>query len=102
MDHTEQILDFSTIIVTTVSFAFALTRGIPAYAAIFSERKYGYKFDKSRLPLSIYTVILLAIVSFLYCLIVSGDIAAAVIYGVMMTLFGGIGSVIFITFRPTM
>jgi hypothetical protein len=96
MQNAQQILDFTTVMVAAVSVIAMSRAGFSAYGASFSNRKFDYNFDKNRLPKGIYLTVALAILSFIYSLVVAREVAVAIVYGAIMTFFGGLG-IIFCT-----
>jgi hypothetical protein len=100
MQDTQQILAYSFVIVLAVAWIVASKGLISAYGSSLSDKDFAYKFDKTRVPIAVYTVSVLLIVSFVYGLIISGELGTATGFSLLTTAFGGLGFMLGICFVP--
>lgn len=91
MQNSQQILDCSVIVIAVISFLIGLKGWSSAYDATLGNGQFKYRFDKARLPLYGRAVAILAVFSFGYSQLIAAQTSVAVVYGLLMTFFGGIG-----------
>ena len=100
MQTAQQILDWSTIAVIVAAAIAAYSRTIAGIGATLGNRKFKYRFDKTQLPTCARAIMVLAILSFAYSLAVAKQADVAIIYGLIMTFFGGLGILLRIGYVP--
>lgn len=94
MNNAQQILAYSILTVTAIAAIAVYTRTISAAGATLGDRKFKYKFNRARLPLCAYLIVALAIISFVYCLVIAQEVSTAVVCATIMTFFGGLGIIL--------
>jgi len=91
MQNAQQILAYSTIIVTLISLLAGLQVGIASYGATLGNQKFKYRFDKTRVPTLALALAILAMLLLSYGLIIARDIGLAAEFCLATTFFSGIG-----------
>jgi hypothetical protein len=100
MLHAQEILVYSALVVTALSFVLLSRIGIAGYRSVLTGRSFVYKFDRSRLPKSICAVALLGAVSFGYGFLIARHIDLALIFCFLATVPGGISLALTMTYIP--
>ena len=100
MQNAPHILGYSLIAIAGIATIAVYGRGISGYGATFGNREFKYRFDKSRLPVSIFAVVVLAISSFVYSLLIARQVDVALLFTLVSTFVGGLGCIIVIAYVP--
>lgn len=100
MRNSQLILAWSTLAIVFTIAAAMFKKWIAACVAVFGDGKYAYRFDKSRLPMLIYSLIGLAVVTFSYGLLIARQFGLAIEFSLATTLFGGVGLLVGICYVP--
>ena len=98
--NAQEILGWTTIAVTTIALIATYDRTLSGIGATLAGGKFKYRIDKSRLPVSLYSIIALAIVTFVYGLLIGRQVGLAFEFCILTTFFGGIGIVLKLVYIP--
>lgn len=94
MQNAQQILVYSTIVITLITLLAGLKVGVASYAATLGDQKFKYRLDKTKLPMFVLVITTLAILLFGYGLVIARDVGLAAEFCLATTFFGGIGLIL--------
>ena len=97
--YVEQILNVSTLIAVTIAFVAVASRGFSAYANIFANRDFKYKFDVSRVPKSLLLALILSVCFFFYSWFIAQDAIVALAYTAIVAFFTMIACVLVVSYK---
>lgn len=93
MHNSQQILGYSTIVVT-VGFLLLISRKIAsAYGSTLGSSKFKYRFEKARISRCAYAIFALICLTFLYGLLIGRDVGLAIGFCALTSFFGSIGCI---------
>ena len=98
MQNPQRLLFLSLMIIVALAAIPALKVIVSSYSATSGSGKFKYRFDKTRLPILLATLGILAFVTFCYGLLIARDVAIAAQFCLGTVAFGGIGLTISICY----
>ena len=94
MVNSEEILLYSLAVITLISFVLGLFRGgAVAYLSTLRQDEFAFTFDKARLPACLYTISALAVMSFVYGILISQEAHIAAWFCLGATVASGAGCI---------
>jgi hypothetical protein len=100
MQNSQEILFASFMAVIVIELILASKKLIAAYASTLGDKKFNYSFNKAKMPTFVGTLVILAVLSFLYGLLIGGQVGLAAEFCGSVTLFGGIMLLVIICYVP--
>jgi hypothetical protein len=94
MENAQEILAYSFVVFLLIAAIAAVGPGSSGFAATLGNAEFKYRFDRTRIPLCTGVIIMVAVFSFAYGLVVARDLVLALQFCLGVSIFGAIGCVI--------